>query len=197
MASSVRVEKEEKSPCAARYHRCMLSYTVGVSFSLLSACRHKCMTIQTAIAKGSAVNEMPELQALRNSFGQPSRSRAPKADRESQSRRSAGAAWRSSRPLSARPENLPSTDWPCQPSAHPQTGRTLTALWWRKWSSLSPDGRTPRVTDTHSFEVSNPVSLTVMIITLNLCCPVPYCLYDSCQALFIYMYSLTKERSCT
>ena len=31
-------------------------------------------------------------------------------------------------PVSARPENLPSTDWPGQPPAHPQKDQTPTTL---------------------------------------------------------------------
>ena len=51
--------------------------------------------------------------------------------------------WPSTRPshhpLSIWPENLPSTDWPCQPSVHPQTDPASTTLPWLRWSLLPPN----------------------------------------------------------
>ena len=57
---------------------------------------------------------------------QDSRNGAMETGKESQRQRS--STRRSRHPLPMLPENLPSTDWPCQPSAHPQTDPGPTTL---------------------------------------------------------------------
>lgn len=72
------------------------------------------------------------------------RSRATVAGKESQSQWPC-TRW-SRHPSSILPENLPSPDWPCQPSAHLQKESAPAALGWLK-RSLSPPNKTPNVLD--------------------------------------------------